>query len=79
MESNRKGHQGKNNPTTASRYLVTLFFKKINTQTIMAKQNKTSKLIHLSEDIKIKLQIKAIKKGKDLKNYIQDLLINHAS
>jgi len=45
----------------------------------MAKQNKTSKLIHLSEDIKIKLQIKAIKKGKDLKNYIQDLLIDHAS
>ena len=37
------------------------------------------KTIHLSEDIRIKLNILAIKSGKDLKNYIQDLLISHAN
>ena len=36
------------------------------------------KIIDLPEDVKIKLQIKAVKKGKDLKNYIQDILINHS-
>ena len=35
------------------------------------------KLIDISEDIKVDLQILAIKSGKDLKNYIQDLLIDH--
>jgi len=36
------------------------------------------KLIDIDDKIKIKLQIKAVKAGKDLKNYIQDLLIDHA-
>ena len=36
------------------------------------------KLIDIPDNIKIKLQIKAVKVGKDLKNYIQDLLIEHA-
>lgn len=38
-----------------------------------------NKLITIPDEVKIKLQIKAIKKGKDLKNYIQDLLIDHAN
>jgi hypothetical protein len=37
-----------------------------------------NKLITIPDEVKIKLQIKAIKKGKDLKNYIQDLLIEHS-
>jgi hypothetical protein len=35
------------------------------------------KLIDIPEEIKTELQILAIKSGKDLKNYIQDLLIDH--
>jgi hypothetical protein len=35
------------------------------------------KLIDIPEEIKVELQILAIKSGKDLKNYIQDLLIDH--
>jgi len=37
-----------------------------------------NKLITIPDDIKIKLQVKAAKKGQDLKNYIQNLLIEHA-
>jgi hypothetical protein len=37
------------------------------------------KLIDIPEKVKVKLQIKAVKQGKDLKNYIQDLLIDHAN
>lgn len=37
-----------------------------------------NKLITITDEVKINLQIKAIKKGKDLKNYIQDLLIEHS-
>lgn len=37
------------------------------------------KQIDITEDVKIKLSIKAIKVGKDLKNYIQDLLTKHAN
>jgi len=38
------------------------------------------KLIDIPEENKVleKLQIKAIKAKKDLKNYIQDILISHA-
>jgi len=36
------------------------------------------KLIDLPEDVKIKLQIKAVKAGKDLKNFIQEILIDYA-
>ena len=35
------------------------------------------KLIDIPKDIKQDLQILAIKANKDLKNYIQDLLIKH--
>lgn len=37
------------------------------------------KLIDIPEEIKVELQILAIKSGKDLKNYIQDLLVEHVS
>lgn len=37
------------------------------------------KLIDIPEEIKRDLQILAAKSGKDLKNYIQDLLIDHVS
>lgn len=37
------------------------------------------KLIDIPDKVKVKLQIKAVKDGKDLKNYIQDLLIDHAN
>ena len=37
------------------------------------------KLIDIPEDIKQPLQILAIKANKDLKNYIQDLLISHVA
>jgi hypothetical protein len=30
------------------------------------------------EDVLINLKIKAVRAGKDLKNYIQDLLIEHS-
>ena len=33
------------------------------------------KLIDIPDKVKTKLQIKAVKAGKDLKNYIQDLCI----
>lgn len=36
------------------------------------------KQIDIPDDVKIQLQILAVKSGKDLKNYIQDLLIEHA-
>jgi hypothetical protein len=36
------------------------------------------KLIDIPEDIKIKLQIKAVKAKTNLKNYIEDLLIKHS-
>ena len=38
------------------------------------------KLIDIPEENKVleNLQIKAVKAGRDLKNYIQDLLINHS-
>lgn len=36
------------------------------------------KLIDIPEDIVKPLKIKAIEADKDLKNYIQDLLIKHA-
>ena len=37
------------------------------------------KLIDIPEEIKVELQILAIKSGKDLKNYIQDLLVEHVT
>ena len=37
------------------------------------------KLIDIPEKIKEALHIMAIKAGKDLKNYIQDLLIEHVA
>lgn len=37
------------------------------------------KLIDIPEEIKVDLQILAIKAGKDLKNYIQDLLVEHVN
>lgn len=37
------------------------------------------KLIDIPDKTKTKLQIKAAKANKDLKNYIQDLLIDHAN
>ena len=37
------------------------------------------KLIDIPEEIKVDLQILAIKSGKDLKNYIQDLLVEHVA
>ncbi len=47
-------------------------------QRLMKKQGYTRKQIDLPDDIKIKLHIMAIKSGKDLKNYIQGILIEHA-
>lgn len=35
------------------------------------------KLIDIPDEIEIDLKILAVKYGKDLKNYIQDLLIEH--
>jgi len=37
------------------------------------------KIIDIPDDKKQALQILAIKAGKDLKNYIQDLLIEHVA
>jgi len=37
------------------------------------------KLIDIPKEIKVDLQILSIKAGKDLKNYIQDLLIEHVA
>jgi len=37
------------------------------------------KIIELSDKVKLKLEIKAAKKGKKLKPYIEDLLIEHAN
>ncbi len=36
-----------------------------------------AKEIHIPYSIKTDLQILAVKAGKDLKNYIQDLLVEH--
>ncbi len=36
------------------------------------------KIIDIPEETKIALHIKAVKAGKDLKNYIQDLLEDHS-
>ena len=35
------------------------------------------KIIDIPDDVKISLSVLAAKAGKDLKNYIQDLLIAH--
>ena len=35
------------------------------------------KLIDIPEEIEINLKVLAVRSGKDLKNYIQDLLIEH--
>ena len=37
-----------------------------------------AKIIHIQPEIEVKLKILAAKSGKDLKNYIQDLLIERA-
>ncbi len=37
------------------------------------------KLIDIPKEIEIDLKVLAVKNGKDLKNYIQDLLIEHVS
>lgn len=36
------------------------------------------KQIDLDEDVKMRLEIMAVKAGKDLKNYIQDILVQHS-
>jgi hypothetical protein len=37
-----------------------------------------AKIIHIQHETEVKLKILAAKNGKDLKNYIQDLLTGHA-
>ena len=37
------------------------------------------KLIDIPKEIEIDLKVLAVKSSKDLKNYIQDLLIDHVS
>lgn len=44
-----------------------------------AKEKKVRKQIDLSEGVKIRLQVLAAKENKDLKNYIQDILTEHAA
>ena len=51
---------------------------KRNENTLPNKNWTMRKLIDIPEDVKVKLQIKAVKAGKDLKNFIQQILIDYA-